>query len=109
MKKTAKIIGIIFAVLTTLSLFLPIYKASFTDGESMTLLIRGYDLYEFSPWGIVTILVPFVLIATMFTRFGKKIKCAIVMCIFVLGNISVHIANISVRDWLYSNATGMVR
>lgn len=108
MKKTTKIFGVIFATLTALSLFLPIYKATFTDGESMTLLLRGYELYEFSAWGVVTMLAPLILIATMFTKFSKKTKCAMVVCAFVLGNISVHIANTSMRDWLYSNATGMV-
>lgn len=79
MGKITKLLGIIFAVLTLLSLTAPLYKTNFTDGESMTLLLHGFDLYEFSAWGVVTALIPLLLIGIMFTKFSDKIKSALIM------------------------------
>lgn len=108
MKKITKILGIFFAVLTALSMFFPIYKTTFTDGESMTLLLHGYDLYEFSGWGVLAMMVPILIIGIMFAKFDDKIRSALIMSMFVLGNVSVQNAKIAMQEWVYSEATEMV-
>ena len=107
-KKITKIIGIIFAVLAAVSLAFPIYETTFTDGESMTLLLRGYDLYEFSAWGVVTILIPLLIVGIMLAKFDDRIKSALIMGTFIFGNVSVHSAKNAMREWIYGEATDMV-
>ena len=108
-KKITKIIAIIFAVLAAVSLTFPIYETTFTDGESMTLLLRGYDLYEFSAWGVLAILLPLLIVCIMFSKFNDRIKSALILGTFVLGSISVQISNTAMRDWIYGEATGTVQ
>ena len=106
--KIIKPFGVIFALLTSLSLLFPLYKATFNDGESMTVILRGYDLSEFSIWGVAVMFVPIVLIVAMLLKLKEKVKTVIVVSAFALGNASVYVANDSMYEWLCNNVTGTV-
>ena len=108
MKKANKFFGMIFAALTTLSLFLPIFKATFTDGESMTLLLRVYDLYEFSTWGLVAMLCPLVVAVFVLIKLDYKIKRLLVVCTCILGCVGAFEGFFAMSQWVYANATGSV-
>ncbi len=81
---------------------LPIMSANSGGIESCTLIIRGYNLIEFSAWGIISVLSPIVVFAIVLghqTTSGKETK------LLLLGMASMVSYAHSVtagREWLVS-------
>ena len=46
---------------------MPIMSASCVDGEACELMVRGYNLLEFSPWGAIPIFTTVFVLAILFT------------------------------------------
>ena len=100
--------GIVFSVLAIISLILPIYGTNITEGEGWLVDLRGYDVPEFSLWGIFVILMPLVSIGVICSKLSEKAKLILTILSGILGIFGAYLANASAREWIYSVADGFV-
>lgn len=105
LRSIAKWSGTLFALFTLISLAFPAYSTS-ADG---TILLRGINFTEFSPWGNLVVLIPLIILGIMFSNLGYKAKLVLNMLLCAFGAVSIHNANVAARVWIYEQATGFVR
>jgi len=55
-RKTFKYFSMVLSVFSLITLWFPVFSTRITDGESWNMVVRGYNLAEFSPWGSVVLL-----------------------------------------------------
>lgn len=94
---------IIFILLGSLLVIcvLPVLSVSISDGESYKLIVRGYNLMEFSAWGCVPIIAPALIPVIVFghqTKAAKELELMILFSAHIV--CSVHSFNLA-RAWLY--------
>lgn len=106
--KILKIAGVILSVLTLYSLALPIYSTYISDGETCDIVVRGYNLVWFSPWGGVVVLAPLVLLGLMLSKFKSTIKTVGLLSLFVLNGVALCGAASAAYNWISKIATGFV-
>ena len=107
-KKITKIAGTIFGGLSILSLALPVYNTYVEGGESMDLTISGYNLAEFSVWGIFVLLIPLIFIVLMHSSIRDTLKSIFCVLMYSLGMISINSSVRAAREWIAGIATGEV-
>lgn len=107
-KKNMRVAGIVLSILALISLILPIYGTNIREGEGWLVDLRGYDVSEFSVWGIFVILMPIMTIGVMWSKLSDKSKFIITIALGAFGIVSVYLANSAVREWIYNIADGFV-
>ena len=106
--KHLKTAGAISSALALISLALPVFKTVFDGGETWAATFRGINLVEFSPWGIIVLLVPLILSGIGYSKLNDAAKTMLNMSAFLLGLVSLYNAIYAMREWVYSHATGYV-
>lgn len=80
---------------------LPILSVDISDGGSYKLIVRGYNLMEFSAWGCVPIIAPALIPVIVFGHQAKAAKELELMILFSAHIVCfVHSFNLA-RAWLY--------
>ena len=93
---------IFIALAATLSFCLPMVSTYLSDGEACTMVIRGYNLMEFSALGCVPLFAALLIPVIVFGCQGKATKETELLLLFVVTVVCyVHGVNTS-REWLYS-------
>lgn len=104
-----KRIGIIIGFLTYGILLLPMYETKIGGMESGNLIVRGYNLAEFSVWGCLILVLPILLLGIACCNIGNRWKNLMLMCFYMLNIVSLYFANTFAYEWVHSIAGGYVQ
>ena len=100
---TAPVLALI-PVLSGVAVFalcaLPLISAYCGGGESCTLVIRGYNLMEFSGWGAVPMLAPLLVPAILFGNQPKAAREAELVLLFLADVVCYAHSLSAARIWL---------
>lgn len=109
-KKELKTSGMVFTILTFISLLFPWVYAYYGEKfEKCDFTTTGFDMIEFSVWGVILILVPILVLGIMYGRLNEKEKTVSLLVLYLLGNISFYFAVSMGMDWLREASTGYIR
>ena len=102
MKKEYKTILVLISVAVAATCALPVMSIYLSDGESCTMLIRGYNLMEFSALGCVPLFAPLFIPAITLGSQTEAAKETMMLFLFAANMICyVHSFN-AARTWLGS-------
>ena len=107
-RKWFKYVGIMLSIVSLYSLSLPVYSTYITDGEACDMVIKGYNLVEFSPWGGIVLLTPLALLGLMLSKLKPAIKTIGLFGLLLLDGVALCGASISAYSWITGIATGFV-
>lgn len=96
---------IALAVVSVSLCFFPILSAKITEGEAYTCVIRGYNLLEFSAFGIVVLIAP-VLVPIILYRCQSKAAKELELMVLLLGN-SICYTHSGHNVWRWLNEIGV--
>lgn len=108
MKKIVKYSGITFAILSLLTLSLPVFSTRITDGEACDLVVNGYNLVEFSPWGGIVLLAPLLLLGLMLSKLRNTTKTIGLIVLFALNGVALCASTSAAYKWMCDVSTGFV-
>ena len=108
MRSLMKYGGIVLAVLSLLTLGLPLFSTTLTVGEAGRLVVRGYNLVEFSPWGGVAVVAPLVLLGLALSKLSRPVKTMGLLGLCVLTGFALCGAVAAAQTWVRSTADGFV-
>lgn len=99
MKKQKRLLGAIVCIAVTLLCTLPLMSVRIETGEIGTLVVRGYNLMEFSAWGCIPIIAPLLIILLHLCR-SKAIREAGVL-LLLAGNAICYVHSFNAaKTWL---------
>ena len=108
LKRILRFLCAFLTLLSLASLSLPIYSTYITDGEACDMVIKGYNLVEFSPWGGIVLLAPFVLLGLMLSKLKSSIKTIGLFGLLLLDGVALCGATSAAYSWITDIATGFV-
>lgn len=108
-KKILTFIGIVLALFSLVSLNLPIYSTYIAESEGCDMVIKGFNLIEFSPWGGIVLLTPAVLIFFMLSKLKPEVKTVGVFGLLLLDGAALCGASSAAYSWITDIATGFVK
>ena len=108
MEKILKLIGVFSALLATATLFGPVYSTYLADGEAGNVIVKGYNLVEFSSWGSVVLLVPLLLIGLMLGKLHPAVNTIGVLGLLLLNGVALSESVTAAHTWIAGVATGLV-
>ena len=109
MKNITRYGGMIFALLALLSLGLPVFSTYISDVESGMVVVCGYNMVEFSPWGSIVVILPLLTIGLALSKMNVRIKTAGLLGLLPVAGVAMHYAVESAHDWINTIATGFVQ
>lgn len=107
--KLFKNMGVIFSVVSLLSLGLPILSTNITDGEAWNMVVRGYNMIEFSPFGGVVVLTPVLLIGLMLSKLNNNLKTVGILTLLLFDGFATSSAYSATYKWVFEQATGNIK
>ena len=78
----------------------PIMSVYSGGSENCTLLVRGYNLLEFSPWGTIPVFTVLYVLAILFSCQSKATKHAELLLLLVANCVCYAISVMEARAWL---------
>lgn len=108
MKKKAAYIMIIVSVAAFAICALPLISADSGGSERFTIVIRGYNLVEFSAWGCVPILAPLIVPCILLGGQARAAQEA-ELIVLLLGNAVCYVHGFNTaREWLSLNSDSLI-
>lgn len=105
--KSKYTVNVLSLISTAMCLF-PMLSGKIATGEAYTSVIRGYNLLEFSAWGITAIISPWLVPLILYgcqSRAAKELELMALM----IGNIVCYVHSVNnVRIWLYDIGASVV-
>lgn len=99
----------LFAVAAMIALnAMPIMSVSCLDGEACELMVRGYNLMEFSPWGTIPIFTAVFVLAILFSCQSKATKQAELLLLLVANCVCYVTSIMAARAWLESVSSSFI-
>ena len=87
---------------------MPIMSVSCMDGEASELMVRGYNLMEFSAWGTIPVFTAVFVLAILFSCQSKAAKQA-ELILFLVANCVCYVTSImAARVWLESVSSSFI-
>ena len=87
---------------------MPIMSVSCVDGEACELMIRGYNLMEFSPWGAIPIFTTVFVLAILFSCQRKAAKQAELLLLLAANCVCYVTSVMAARAWLESVSSSFI-
>lgn len=103
-----KFFGGLFGMLSYASLFAPIYSTRIDGEEGYELMVRGFNLAEFSVWGCLLFSIPVLIFAISYSNISKVWKSMLLMALYIFSIIVFYNASIAADTWVREIATGFV-
>ena len=107
-KKFLKFTATLFSMITALSLILPIFSTYITGAEAWNMVVRGYNLIEFSPWGSVVFVAPLILVGLIFSDLKNKVKTVGMLALALVDSFALNASVIATYKWVSEQATGAI-
>lgn len=108
LEKVMKAVSVLSALLAMATLFGPIYSTYIAEGESCNMIVKGYNLVEFSPWGSVVLLAPLVLVALTLSKLKPTVKAVGTLALLLLTGVALSGSVVAAHTWICGVATGFV-
>ena len=81
---------------------LPVMSTYLSDGESCTLMVRGYNLMEFNALAVIPMIAPLFIIVILLGHQSKSAQ-EIELLFLTAANLICYIHGVNAaKDWLYS-------
>lgn len=91
---------IIASLVASAMCLLPLMSARAISAESATLLVRGYNLIEFSPWGIFPIVAPLLIPLILISHLSERIQ-RVLLATLLASNALCYVSSfLAARTWL---------
>ena len=103
-KKTCLLLNLI----SYISLILPVYSTMVDSKEGYELIIRGYNLVEFSVWGSLVLAIPVIVLAITYSNQDCSIKNLLLLATYLLSIAGFYNASIAADKWIRDVANGFV-
>ena len=100
MRSKKKPFLILAALAATALCILPLLSTHLSDGESCTMVIRGYNLPALSAWGCIPLLSPALFAAILFSHQSKGAKEAETLLLLTANMVCYTHAFNAARAWL---------
>ena len=100
--------SVLFILLSYISLILPIYRTTIDGEEGCELIIKGYNLVEFSVWGNLIFAIPIIILAITYSRQDGKIKNLLLVAMHLFSIVVFYNASKSADIWIRGVADGFV-
>lgn len=100
--------SVLFILLSYISLILPIYRTIIDGEEGCELIIKGYNLVEFSVWGNLIFAIPIIILAITYSRQDGKIKNLLLVAMHLFSIVVFYNASKSADIWIRGVADGFV-
>ena len=100
--------SVLFILLSYISLILPIYRTTIDGEEGCELIIKGYNLAEFSVWGNLIFAIPIIILAITYSRQDGKIKNLLLVAMYLFSIVVFYNASKSADIWIRGVADGFV-
>ena len=96
-----KYLLIIASIAASAMCVLPLMSVYSGGTESCTLIVRGFNLMEFSAWGVIPLIAPLVITIIVLGRQTRIVKETEILILFMVNTVSyVHSFN-AAKAWLY--------
>ena len=108
MRNFSKVAAVLMAVAACGLCVFPVMSTCLSDGESCDLIVRGFNLVEFSALGSVCLFAPLLVPGILLGSQSRAAQEVEIMCL-LLGNILCysHSFNIA-RAWLAENGSSLI-
>lgn len=106
LNKFLSISGIILSVSALLSLVLPLFSFRILETE---MIIRGYNVVEFSPWGSIVLVAPILLIGLMLSKLKYSFKTIGILSLLILDFFALSDAYSVSYTWALQETTNSVQ
>jgi len=100
--------SVLFNVLSYISLILPIYRTTIDGEGGCELIIKGYNLVEFSVWGSLIFAFPIIILAITYSRQDNKIKNLLLVAMYLFSIVVFYNASKAADIWIRGVADGFV-
>lgn len=98
---TLKRAGTVFALLAFCSLALPFYHTTLRgDWNGTEVVLTGFDFAGISPWGGFLILLPILLLATIYSRLSYTLKTVFSMALYGGSAVCLYYACNDAYRWM---------
>lgn len=104
--KIIKHIATALAILSMGALSLPIFSTHVADGVALDLVIRGYNLVEFSPWGVIVLLTPPAMLGLMLSKLNNTVKTIGLLGLILLDGAALCGGVSAAYRWMYGVSGG---
>ena len=108
-QKTFNLIATILSLSALLSLSLPLYNTTLLDQESCYMVVKLFNLVEFSPWGGFVLLAPIALLGLMLSKLNNNIKTIGLLILFILTGVALCSSTSAAYEWICNLSTGFVQ
>lgn len=98
----------LFGVLSYASLFAPIYSTRIDGEAGYELVLRGFNLAEFSVWGCLLFSIPVLIFAITYSKISNTWKSMMLIALYIFSIIVFYNASIAADVWVREIATGFV-
>lgn len=103
-----KIFGGLFGMLSYAALFAPIYSTRIDGEDGYELVLRGFNLAEFSVWGCLIFSIPILVFAISYSKINKTWKSIMLMALYLFSIVIFYNAGVAADTWVREIATGFV-
>lgn len=93
-------ITLVVCALAIAAMFFPIFSAAETLEPVFITVIRWWNLPEFSGWGGITISLPFLFLALLFSRMDNTTKTVCWFVLNFLGTYAISASCIAAKLWM---------
>lgn len=100
LKKILNPLAIIFSLAALTTLILPLFSEYITGGESYNMVIKGYNLVEFSPLGSVVLISPILLIGLILSKLKNSFKTVGTMGLLLLDLLALSHSYSAAYNWI---------
>ena len=103
-----KTVCLLLNLISYIPLILPIYSTMVDGKEGYELIIRGYNLVEFSSWGSLMFAIPVIVLAITYSNQDCRIKNLLLLATYLLSIVGFYNASIAADKWIRDVANGFV-
>jgi len=108
MKKAHRIVLTLMSAAAAALCVLPIMSAHSGGAESCDLIVRGFNLMEFSAWGSVCLFAPLLIPGILLGSQSRPAQELEIMCL-LLGNVVCYSHSFNAaRAWLAENSSSLI-
>ena len=108
MRRIYRVIFVLVSIAAATVCVLPIMSAYFDGTESCDLIVRGFNLMEFSAWGGVCLLAPLLIPGILFGSQPRAAQEIEIMCL-LSGNIVCYAQSFNTaRMWLEEHGASLI-
>lgn len=104
MKKFLNPLAILFSLAAITTLVLPLFSQYIVGGESYNMVIKCYNLVEFSPLGSVVLISPILLIGLILSKLKNSFKTVGTMGLLLLDLLALSHSYSAAYNWIIAEA-----